>query len=88
MKISAEVVYLLCTITSAVCAGLLLRGYRRDGSRLLLWSAICFACLFVNNVLLFIDVIVFTRVDLSVWRLLPAVVGVALLCFGFVEEEA
>jgi len=88
MKISAEIVYLLCTVTSAVCTVLLLRGYRRSRSRLLMWSAICFACLFLNNVLLFVDVIVFTTVNLSVWRLVPAAVGVALLCYGFIEEEA
>jgi hypothetical protein len=88
MATTAEAVYLLSTITSFTCSALLLRGYRRTGSRLLMWSAICFACLCVNNVLLCLDLIVFTSVDLSVWRLLPAVLGVALLCYGMVEQEA
>lgn len=89
MNVPAEVVYLLCMVTSLVCSVLLFRGYRRGGTRLLMWSSICFACLCLNNVLLFVDVIVLTTsVDLSVWRLIPALVGVGLLCYGLIEEEA
>lgn len=85
----AEVVYLLCTATSAVCGLLLLRGYRRSGTRLLMWSSICFFCLCLNNIMLFVDIIVLpSAIDLSVWRLLPALLGVALLCYGLIEEEA
>jgi hypothetical protein len=75
--------------TSLLCSLLLFRAYRKSGTRLLMWSAICFACLCLNNILLFLDLIVFTTsVDLSMWRLIPALVGVALLCYGFIEEEA
>lgn len=89
MNVTAEIVYLLCMLTSFVCSALLFRGYRRSGTRLLMWSGICFAGLFVNNVLLFVDVIVLpSNIDLSVWRLLPALLGIALLCYGFIEEEA
>lgn len=88
MKITAEIVYLLCTLTSLVCAILLFRGYRRSKTRLLMWSAVCFACLCLNNVLLFVDVIVAQNVDLSIWRLVPALAGIAALCYGFIEEEA
>ena len=35
-------VYLLCALTSALCAALLLREYRRSRARLLLWSSISF----------------------------------------------
>ena len=38
---------------------LLFRGYARSGLRLLLWSALCFVCLTLNNVLLFVDLPVF-----------------------------
>lgn len=89
MNITAEIVYLLCMATSLLCAVLLFRGYRRSGTRLLMWSSICFACLCLNNILLFVDVIVLTSaIDLSVWRLLPALLGIALLCYGLIEEEA
>lgn len=89
MNVAAEIVYLLCMCTAALCTALLFRGYRRNGTRLLLWSSICFALLFVNNIMLFIDVIVLpAAVDLSGWRSIPAVVGVALLCYGLIEESA
>lgn len=87
MNVTAEVVYLLSTLTSLVCAILLWRGFRRSGTRLLMWSALCFACLCLNNALLFLDVIVLSKdIDLSVWRLVPAFIGVALMCYGFIEE--
>jgi hypothetical protein len=89
MIVAAEIVYLLCMFTAALCAGLLFRGYRRNGTRLLMWSAICFALLCINNVLLFVDVIVLpSSVDLSGWRSVPAIVGIALLCYGLIEESA
>jgi hypothetical protein len=89
VSVAAEIVYLLCTATSALCAWLLFRGYRRTGTRLLFWSTICFIGLLVNNILLFVDVIVLpSYVDLSFWRLLPALIGIALLCYGLIEESA
>ncbi len=79
-------VYALCAITSLACAVLLLRGYRSSRARLLLWSGLCFAGLAANNVLLLIDKRVVPTVDLSLWRSLPAVAGVALLLYGLVWE--
>ena len=54
----AEVVYILCALTSLACAVLLIRGYRRSRSRLLLWSCLGFVALAANNVLLFVDLVV------------------------------
>jgi Family of unknown function (DUF5985) len=89
MNLTAEVVYLLCTATSLLCSVLLFRAYRRTGTRLLMWSGICFTCLCVNNVLLFLDIIVLgSDVDLSVWRGVAALIGIALLCYGLIEQEA
>ena len=83
----AQVVYLLCALTSLVCAVLLVRGYRRSHSRLLLWSAICFIGLAANNALLVVDLLVVPDVDLSTWRLLPAVAGMAALVYGLIWES-
>ena len=82
----AELVYVLCFLTSALCAVLLLRGYGRSRVRLLLWSGLCFAGLATNNVLLLIDKRLVPTVDLSLWRSLPALAGVALLLYGLVWE--
>lgn len=83
----AESVYILCALTSALCAVLLYRGYRQSSARLLLWSALCFIGLALNNVLLYVDMIVMVHTDLSVVRLLPAVVGMLLLLFGLIWEN-
>jgi hypothetical protein len=82
----ATLVYALCALTSLACAVLLLRGYAASRARLLLWSGLCFAGLAANNVLLLIDKRVVPTVDLSLWRSLPALAGVALLLYGLVWE--
>lgn len=84
----AALIYLLCALTCLTAFVLLLRGWLAGGSRLLFWSALCFAALTFNNVLLVIDRIVFpTQVDLSTWRLGAALVAIALLVYGLVSEE-
>ncbi|HSD43642.1 MAG TPA: DUF5985 family protein [Burkholderiales bacterium] len=84
----AEAVYALCTLTSLACAVLLFNGYRRGGAKLLFWSALCFAGLTVNNLLLFIDLVVLpTTIDLSIWRSGVALVSVAVLIYGLVWES-
>jgi hypothetical protein len=82
----ANVVYILCAATSALCAILLFRGYRESRARLLLWSALCFVGFTLNNVLLIIDVRMMPDVDLSMWRTLPALAGVMLLLYGLIWE--
>ena len=81
------VLFLLAALTSFACMALLFRGYARTGVRLLLWSGLCFIFLTANNVLLFIDTIVFpTQVDLRPYRLGTALVGIACLLYAFIWE--
>jgi hypothetical protein len=54
---------------------------------LLFWAGLCFVGLTLNNVILFVDKVVVTDVDLSTWRTLPALAGMLLLVFGLVWEE-
>ncbi len=86
----AETVYVLCALTAAACAALLLRGYRRTRARLLLWSSLCFVALVVNNMMLFVDNVVFAGEVVPavgpVARSAVAVVGLALLLYGLVWE--
>jgi hypothetical protein len=79
-------VYVLCAATSTVCAILLIRGYRQSRARLLLWSSACFIGLALNNVLLVVDLGTGTAIDLSVWRIVPAVIGAGALLYGLVWE--
>lgn len=84
----AALIYSLCALTSITCFVLLWRSWRQSGYRLLFWSALCFAGLSVNNVLLVLDRLVFpTAVDLSTWRLVAALASVLLLLFGLIWEE-
>lgn len=83
----AEAVYLLCALTSLLCAVLLFRGYRAGRTPLLFWSSLCFVGLVLNNVLLFVDlVIVGPEVDLSLLRSGSALASLALLLYGLVME--
>jgi uncharacterized protein DUF5985 len=85
------VVYLLCLLTSAACAWLLGRSYRRNGTRLLLWSSVCFGFLAANNLVLVLDLVVWPDdLDLRLLRLVLALAAVSSLIWGFVlqvEEE-
>jgi hypothetical protein len=76
----------LCALASLACAWLLARSYARSRVRLLLWSAVCFTGLALNNVILFIDKVVAPDVDLSAWRLVPAAAGLAALVYGLIWE--
>jgi hypothetical protein len=82
----ARAIYVLCALTSLACAVLLIRGYLRSRVRLLLWSGWCFAFLFLNNVLLYIDVEVLPSHDLSMLRAIPVVIALALLLYGLIWE--
>lgn len=81
-----NLVYILCAATSTLCAILLIRGYRQSRARLLLWSAACFIGLALNNVLLVIDLRTGAAVDLSIWRMIPAVLGAGALLYALVWE--
>lgn len=80
-------VYLLCAATCLLCAVLLFRGYARTGVRLLFWSGLCFIGLMLDNVLLYIDVVVVPDVSLAIWRKIPGLIAIMLLIFGLVWES-
>jgi hypothetical protein len=84
----AESIYLLCALTSAICAGLLLRGFARTGVRFLFWSSLCFLGLALNNLLLLVDMVVLVKeVELSMERAVVATIGLSALVFGLVWES-
>ncbi len=83
----AETVYILCALTSVVCATLLYRGYRASRTRLLLWSSLCFGGLALNNIVLFIDLVVVPDIDLSLLRGGISVASMMVLIIGLVWES-
>ena len=86
-EIFPTIVYVLCFLTSAACAWLLGRSYRRTGMRLLLWSSICFALLAANNLVLVFDVVIWPDdVDLRLVRHSLALAAIVSLIRGFIWE--
>ncbi|MDF2694007.1 MAG: hypothetical protein K0S65_2390 [Labilithrix sp.] len=80
-----EAVYILCAVTSLVCAVLLVRAYLANRSALLLWSSICFVGLFLNNVLLVVDLVLTTsETDLLLLRDATNAASVIALVVGLV----
>jgi hypothetical protein len=86
MQIVQSAVYMLCLVTSLLCAVLLVRGYWRNSAKLLLWSALCFVGLAVSNLFLFVDVVVFPGMNLLPLRHLSTLAAIAVLIYGFVWE--
>jgi hypothetical protein len=79
------VLHVLCALTSLLCAVLLIRGFLRTRSRLLLWSGLCFCGMALQNAMLVVDRAT-PAIDLSLARSLPALLGVLLLLYGLVWE--
>jgi hypothetical protein len=79
-------VYFLCLAASAVCAGLLLRAWRRARTRLLLFTALSFALFAVNNLFLVADMVVYADIDFRLWRQATAAAALGVLLWGFIWE--
>ena len=79
-------IYTLCFLTSSACAFLLGRSFARTGMRLLLWSALCFLFLGLNNLAVIVDLLLVPHVDFQLTRVALSLIGVSLLLFGLVWE--
>lgn len=83
----AVLVYFLCAGTSLLCAVLLVRSYLGSRVRLLLWAALCFVGLAINNVLLLLERQILPDVDLSVLRDASGLIAISVLLFGLIWES-
>ena len=83
----APVAYVLCAATAMACSALLLRAYGRTGTRLLLWSGLCFAFLTVNNALLTVDLVLLPDIELFALRNLSALAAMVLLLYGLIWDS-
>jgi hypothetical protein len=85
--IAPTAVYLLCLITSVICAALLLRAWRASRMRLLLWTALSFGLLALNNLALVVDLVLLPDVDLWLWRQAAVALALGVLLYGFIWES-
>lgn len=83
----AAAVYLLCALTSILCAVLLIRAHGASRARLLFWSSLCFIFLALNNVILFVDLIVVPQTDLRLLRDLTGLVALVIMLFGLIWDR-
>jgi len=84
----AALVYVLGTLVTLLCSVLLLRAYATTRTPLLLWSGLCFVLLTISNGLLFIDLSLLSdSVNLYVWRLGTAALGMCILVYGLIFES-
>jgi hypothetical protein len=81
------IVFVLCAATCLLCAVLLWRGYRRTKVRLLFWSSLCFACLVLDNVMRYVDMIIFPERDLAILPQIPGLAAIVLLLIGLIWES-
>jgi Family of unknown function (DUF5985) len=87
MTTVAEAVYILCALTSILCAVLLFRGYHANRTRLLFWASLAFFLLAINNVILYVDLVILPVLpDLFWYRTSVGLAGMLLLLFGLVWE--
>ena len=83
----AAAVYVLCALSSWLCAVLLLRQFAATRQKLQLWSGLCFSGLTLTNILVFIDLVAVPDLDLHLWRLGVTALSMSLLVFGLIWES-
>jgi len=83
---AAETIYLLCAATSLVAAFMLLRYYLRRRTPILLWSFIAFLGLAANNVIVFIDLVLYPSIDMSLARAAVGAFAMLALVYGLIWE--
>ena len=83
----AEAIYVLCAITSLLAAWLLFRQHRRGRNALLYWSFIGFVGLGLNNVLVYVDLVLIPAHDLALVRTSAGAAGLVALMYGLIRES-
>jgi len=84
----AEAVYVLCALTSAACAVLLMRAWSRQRTRLLLYSGLCFVWLTINNAILLVDLVLLPDLNLALVRTITSLIGAATLVYGLIWDDS
>jgi hypothetical protein len=83
---TADLVYLLCFVTSAASALLLSRMYARHRTHLLLCGSLCLVGLAANNALLLIDLVVISSPAFTLVRAAVAAAATLALVIGLIWD--
>lgn len=79
--------YIFTTLTTLLCAFLLLRAYFNVRKPLLLWSGLCFAVLTVSYFLVWADLVLVPESEWYTYRLMSTAIAMSLLMVGLVWES-
>jgi len=79
-------VYLLSAGTALACGFLLLRAWRSKGVRLLFWSGLCFLGLALDNILLYLDLVILPDVQMYNAPSLAGLISICLLLYGLIWD--
>lgn len=83
----SSVIFALCAIASIFVAFMLARAYFKRPSRILLWSAICFGGLALNNLILFYDLVLLPEeISYGVARNIVLSGSVGVLLYGLIWD--
>lgn len=83
----ALLVYSLCALAALACAVLLFQGWRREGSRMLWWSGLCFVLLALANMALVVERLLFPEIPLWPVRHGLSLAAISALLYGLIFEE-
>jgi hypothetical protein len=83
-----DAIHLFCAVTSVGCMLLLIRAWRETRHRLMLWMALCFAGLVLNNLLMIANFLFDEGVGVIVLRQLSAITALCVLLYGLIWETA
>lgn len=86
MELLKRLLYASAIVTSLACTVLLFRAFARTRVRLLLWSGLCFVGLTLNNLLVFLDLLIFPEIDLRIARLVVSLAAMLFLLYGFIWD--
>jgi hypothetical protein len=53
---------------------------------MLVWSALCFLLLTLNNLLVFVDIVMLPKIDLTIVRFTTSLLASGVLIYGFVWD--
>jgi hypothetical protein len=82
----AAVVYILCFLTSALCALLLIRAYFASKRRFLLMCALSFVLITANNFMVFADLVLLPDGTLVGPRQFVLIIAIGVMIYGFMWE--
>jgi hypothetical protein len=82
----APFVYIMCTVTSGICAALLLREHRRTASRVLLWCGLAFVGFTISNALVFTDFVLVPATSLALVRAIANWMATTVLVVALVWD--